>query len=69
MIAGQIFRLQLSAGIIANLAEQGYIKCEDEILDQAIHATAKLLKDGVELPDFSYEFIVTDKDNNEIYTA
>lgn len=69
MIAGQMFRLQLSARIIVKLVEQGFMEYDDKQIDEAIRATARLLKDGIELEDFSYDFVVTDKDAKKTYIA
>lgn len=68
-ISGQLFRLQLSTRLIAHLVDKGFMDFDDEQFDEATYSLARLLKDGLELDDYSYEFTVFDKQTRKSYIA
>lgn len=69
LIRGQIFRLQLTSRLVAHLVEKGFMEFDDEQFDEAVYSLTRLLKDGVELDDYSYEFVVTDLYDKKKYIA
>lgn len=69
MLTSQLFRLQPCAQIIYYLEDKGFIEIDLEQAQEATYSLARLLKDSIELPDFSYQFIVTDKQDKKKFIA
>lgn len=69
MLTSQIFRLQLCAQIISYLEEKGFMSIDLEQAQEATYSLARLLKDNIELHDFSYQFVVTDKQDKKKFIA
>lgn len=68
LIQKRLFVLQLSYSIMVELVEGGFV-VDDDNAERAAKHLASVFGKGLDLPDFTFDFHVTDKYDSKKYIA